>query len=175
MANVPIFFCSPGEKWKPSSTKCQCSPLTLSNVVQGNTRIIHVGFQTKTTLKRESRGVLLFLFRGDGSLAQKLQNRRNCLNSFVRVCPSEHSNFAQSTKNKLVHTMAIAAIKMKFGALNLIKIYSITVLSPNTFVSSNSNGKHSIHSRNIQIDRQFNPNLRFCASHFVLNYMTFLI
>ena len=49
--------------------------------------------------------------------------------------------------------MAIAAIKMKFGALNLIKIYSITVLSPNTLVSSNSNGKHSIHSRNIQIDR----------------------
>ena len=49
--------------------------------------------------------------------------------------------------------MAIAAIKMKFGPLNLIKIYSITDLSPNTFVSSNSAGKHSIDSRNIQIDR----------------------
>ena len=48
--------------------------------------------------------------------------------------------------------MARAAIKMIFSALNLIKINSITVLSPKTFLSSNSNGKHSIDSRNIQID-----------------------
>ena len=76
----------------------------------------------------------------------------NAWNRLVRICPSEHSNFAQSTKNKLLHTMARAAIKMIFSALNLIKINSITVLSPKTFLSSNSYGKHSIDSRNIQID-----------------------
>ena len=31
-------------------------------------------------------GGLLFVFRGDGSRAQKLENRWNCLNSFVRGC-----------------------------------------------------------------------------------------
>ena len=31
-------------------------------------------------------GGLLFVFRGDGRRAQKLENRWNCLNSFVRGC-----------------------------------------------------------------------------------------
>ena len=31
-------------------------------------------------------GGLLFLFRGDGSRGQKLENRWNCLNSFARGC-----------------------------------------------------------------------------------------
>ena len=48
--------------------------------------IIHVGIKTKTTLNRGRGGGLLFLFRGDGSRGQKLENRWNCLNSFVRGC-----------------------------------------------------------------------------------------
>ena len=47
--------------------------------------IIHVGFETKTTLNRWWGGGLLFLFRGDGSRGQKLENRWNCLNSLSRV------------------------------------------------------------------------------------------
>ena len=46
--------------------------------------IIHVGFYTKTTLNRKWGGGLLFVFRGDGSRAQKLENRWNSLDSFVR-------------------------------------------------------------------------------------------
>ena len=37
-------------------------------------------------MNRRWGGGLLFVFRGDGSRAQKLENRWNCLNSFVRGC-----------------------------------------------------------------------------------------
>ena len=52
--------------------------------------IIHVDFFTKTTLNRGWEGGLLFLFRGDRRRAQKLENRWNCLNSFVDVEMSKY-------------------------------------------------------------------------------------
>ena len=53
--------------------------------------IMHVGFSTKTTLNRGWGGGLRFVFRGDGSRAQKLENTWNCLNSFVRGCSNYES------------------------------------------------------------------------------------
>ena len=80
------YFLSSRQKLKPPPSECPISPLPLSKVVQDSMVIIHVGFQTKTTLNRGWGGGLLFVFRGDGSRAQKLENRWNCLNSFVRGC-----------------------------------------------------------------------------------------
>ena len=78
------FFLSSRQKLKPPPNECPISPLPLSKVVQDSMAIIHVGFQTKATLNRGWGGGLLFVFRGDGSRAQKLENRWSCLNSFVR-------------------------------------------------------------------------------------------
>ena len=83
-------FLSSWQKLKPPPNECPISPLPLSRVVQNSMAIIRVGFQTKTTLNRGCGGGLLFLFRGDGSRAQKLENRWNCLNSFVGGCRNFH-------------------------------------------------------------------------------------
>ena len=78
-----VLFVSSWQQWKPSLSEC---PFTLLSNVKDNTRIIDVGFQTKTTLNRGWEGTLIFLFRGDGSMAQKLENRWICLNSFDQGC-----------------------------------------------------------------------------------------
>ena len=85
IAKMPIFFLLAWQKLKLSPNKYPISPLSLSKVVYDSMAIIHVDFFTKTTLNRGWGGDLLFVFRGDGSRAQKLENRWNCLNSFVDV------------------------------------------------------------------------------------------
>ena len=154
MANVPIFSVVLVKNGNLRQLNASVPPSPYPMLFRVTRELYTLVFRPKQLWKGGGEGSYFFCLEEMVVWRKSYRIlRRNCLDSFVRVCPSEHSNFAQSTKNKLVHTMAIAAIKMKFGALNLIKIYSITVLSPNTFVSSNSNGKHSIHSRNIQIDR----------------------
>ena len=83
------FFLSSWQQLKSPPNECPISPLPLFKV-QDSMAIIHVGFQTKTTLNRGWGGGLLFLFRGDRSRAQKLKNRWNCLNSFVQVFRNFH-------------------------------------------------------------------------------------
>ena len=81
------YFClSSRQKLKPPPNECPISPLPLSKVIQDSMAIIHVGFQTNTTLNRGWGGGLPFVFRGDQSRVQKLENRWSCLNSFVRGC-----------------------------------------------------------------------------------------
>ena len=46
------YFLSSRQKLKPPPSECPISPLPLSKVVQDSMVIIHVGFQTKTTLNR---------------------------------------------------------------------------------------------------------------------------
>ena len=65
-----LFFPVTPPQLKPPPNECPISPLPLS----------------KATLNRGWGGGLLFVFRGDRSRAQKLENRWNCLNSFVRGC-----------------------------------------------------------------------------------------
>ena len=63
--------------------------------------IIHFGFKTKTTLNKGGDGVYFFLFRGDRSRAQNLENRWNCVNSFVRSCRSQRKTSEATLANKL--------------------------------------------------------------------------
>ena len=54
---------------------------------------LYTFFLPKATLNRGWGGGLLFVFRGDGSRAQKLENRWNCLNRF---CPGlQHPEYMQ--------------------------------------------------------------------------------
>ena len=50
-------------------------------------------------------GGLLFVFRGDGSRAQKLENRWNCLNSFVRGCRAHNLRPSEQTENILAASL----------------------------------------------------------------------
>ena len=59
--------------------------------------IIHVGFFTKTILNWVWGGGVLFLFRGDGSKVEKLEDRANCLSSFVRGCNSGNGRLETSS------------------------------------------------------------------------------
>ena len=77
------FFLSSWQKLKPPPNECPISHLPLSKVVYDSMAIIHVGFQTKTTLNRGWGGGLLFLFRRDGSRAQKLENRWNIVSTVL--------------------------------------------------------------------------------------------
>ena len=50
------------------------------------------------------------MFRGDGSRAQKLENRWNCLNSFVRGCSFDHLNPQGARMSLCSHNMKCVAI-----------------------------------------------------------------
>ena len=81
--NAYIFFLSSWQKLKPPPNECLISHFPLSKVVYDSMAIIHVGFQTKTTLNRRWGGSLLFLFRRDGSRVQKLENRWNIVSTVL--------------------------------------------------------------------------------------------
>ena len=117
------FFLSSRQKLKPPPNECPISPLPLSKVVQDSMAIIHVGFQTKATLNRGWGGGLLFVFRGDGSRAQKLENRWNCLNSSVRGCSSTRHVFFTFIHllNKLYSEEAIYIMNMPI----ILALYSV--------------------------------------------------
>ena len=90
------FFLSSRQKLKPPPNECPIPPSPYPKLFRIAWHLYTLGFQTKTTLNRGWGGGLLFVFRGDGSRAQKLENRWNCLNSFVRGCsmyqPKSHFN-----------------------------------------------------------------------------------
>ena len=68
---------------QPRTKPVEKQPRSSYPVLLKITRELYTLFQTKTTLNRGCGGGFLFLFRGDSSMAQNLEDRRNCLNSFA--------------------------------------------------------------------------------------------
>ena len=80
IAKMPIFSCHPGKNWNLRQMNARFPPSPYP-------KLFRIAWQLYTLVfNRGWGGGLLFVFRGDGRRAQKLENRWNCLNSFVRGC-----------------------------------------------------------------------------------------
>ena len=155
------------------------SPSSYPMLFREKTRIIHVGFWTKTTLNRRWGGVLLFLFRGDGSLAQKWQNKWNFLIRFVLGCRLEYftapiffSFFQPLLKHHMsatipLHQAVCTSSGIRFPNMRTTVIYSVTPFTIIPLVITMEDGRTSVCQQQATLSQAFTrePNMRFVLLH----------